>query len=88
MLSRRRVLIPGQNPAAGLARVELRDRTGLPVPGFELRNCRPIVTNDVACEVSWTNGADLGSLAPGPVSLRFELNNAHLYAFQFVPEPR
>jgi len=71
-----------------MARVEVLDRAGSPVPGFEMRHCRPIIANDVAREVSWLNGADLGHLAPGPVSLRFELHHADLFAFQFVSEAR
>ena len=71
--------------ASGSARVEVLDAAGLPVPGFELRNSRTIIANDVDHAVSWNSGADLSRIQ-GPVSLRVELRNAHLYAFQFGAE--
>ena len=86
--SGRRLILNVDTSASGVARVELLDRAGRAVPGYEMRNCRPIVANDVAHEVNWANGPDLGHLAPGPISLRFELRNADLFAFQFVPDSR
>jgi hypothetical protein len=68
--------------ASGLARVEVLDPGGLPAPGFELRNCRPIVANDTAYTVAWAGGSDLSALG-SPIALRIELRSAHLYAFEF-----
>jgi hypothetical protein len=75
--SGRRLFLNVDTSASGVARVEVVNAAG-----FELGNCRPMIANHVAQEVSWGN-ADLSRLAPGPVSLRFELKNAHLFAFQF-----
>jgi hypothetical protein len=70
--------------AMGTARVELRDPEGVPIPGFELRNCTPVIANDTACEVRWRGGPDLGAHAAKPLSLRITLHNARLFALQFV----
>ncbi len=34
-------------------------------------------------EVSWKGGSELGTLAGRPVRLRFALNDADVYSFQF-----
>ncbi len=70
--------------ATGLARVELQTAYGLPVPGLELRNCEPIIGNQVDRQARWSSGEGLSGLQGKPVRLRFALRNAKLYAFQFA----
>jgi hypothetical protein len=70
--------------AMGTARVELRDARGVPIPGYELRNCEPVIANDTAHEVRWRGGPDLGAHLGAPLALRIALHNARLYALQFV----
>jgi hypothetical protein len=69
--------------AAGTAQVEMLDANGVPVPGFELRNCAPAIGNDVAYPVAWAGAPNLARFQGPPVALRFRLRNARLYAFQF-----
>ncbi len=72
-----------QTAAGGSVRVEVQDGDGRALPSFALDKCQPITGDDIACAVVWQGGARLGSLAGKPVRLRFVLNDADLYAFQF-----
>ena len=69
--------------AAGEAAVELRGADGNAISGFALAECRTIIDNSTAHEVTWKAGGDLGRLRGQPVRLRISLRNARLYAFQF-----
>lgn len=66
----------------GETRVELLDAKGRAVRGFALKDCRPIIGDHIRHAVSW-KGGKLSKLAGKPVSLRFELNDADLFALQF-----
>jgi hypothetical protein len=68
---------------AGSVRVELRDASGLPLPGFALSDSRALSGDEVAATVSWAKGSDLGRLAGEPVSIRFFLEDADVFSFRF-----
>ncbi len=70
--------------AAGSIRVEIQDAEGQPIPGFALEDCPEIIGDQIERTVSWKQGPDLSALAGKPVRLRFVLQDADLYAFQFV----
>ncbi len=71
--------------AAGSVRVEiLRDQMDSPVAGFGLDDCIELLGDDLERVVRWSGGPDLGGLEGVPVRLRFVLQDADLYAFQFV----
>ena len=38
-----------------------------------------------ASDLTWKGASDLSALAGKPISLRFVMRDAKLYAFQFVP---
>ena len=69
--------------AGGCVWVEILDENDTPIPGFTESQCRPISGNSVRMPVSWTDKADLGTLAGKPVRLRFRMRDCKLYAFQF-----
>ena len=69
--------------AMGVARVEIQDADGKPLPGFSLDDCNRILFNDVAHTVRWGGKSDVSSLAGKPVRLRIQMRSAKLYAFQF-----
>ena len=73
--------------AMGEARVEIQGEDGRPVSGFSSGECDRVMVNDVAHVVRWNGNADVGSLAGGPVRLRFDMRSARLFAFQFVQVP-
>ncbi len=70
---------------AGHIRVEIQDAAGKPLPGYGLSDCEEIFGDDVARVVRWRKSGDVRPLAGAPVRLHFQLNDADLYAFQFVP---
>lgn len=70
--------------AAGGIRVELQRPDGQPIPGYSLDDCPPIFGNTIERVVTWKKGPDLSQLAGQPVKVRFELQDADLYAIQFI----
>jgi hypothetical protein len=70
---------------AGCIRVEILDAAGKPIPGYGLSDCEEIFGDDVSRVVRWRKSGDVRSLSGAPVRLHFALNDADLYAFQFVP---
>jgi hypothetical protein len=71
--------------AAGSVRVEMQNAEGKVVPGFSLADCYPIYGDSLDVSVAWKNAADLKALQGKPVRLRFEVQDADLYSFQFRP---
>jgi len=64
----------GFGPTSGLAKGQA---------GFGIANCDPIKADSVRQVVTWNGGPDVSSLAGKVVRLRFEMQNAKLYAFKF-----
>ena len=64
--------------AAGSLKVQVIDEAGKTVA-----ESMPATGDAVSHEVQWTGGSPLRGLEGKPVRLRFELQNAKLYAFQF-----
>jgi hypothetical protein len=73
--------------AAGGVRVELQNSAGQAIPGFALDDCPPIFGDALARPVAWKAGGDVSALAGQPVRLRFVLQDADLFAFQFRARP-
>lgn len=75
-----------ETSGAGSVRVEVQDEAGQPLEGYRLQDCSPIYGDHPKYIVRWdTLGGDLRPLAGKPVRLRFELKDADLYSYQFVP---
>jgi hypothetical protein len=75
-----------ETSGSGSVRVEIQDAAGKPIEGFALADCGEILGDRLRHIVRWKRrGGDLRSLAGKPVRLRFELRDADLYSFQFVP---
>lgn len=69
----------------GQIRVALLDENDLPLLDMGLSD---IFTGDNANHVvTWDGNGDLAQYAGRPIVLQFELVNADLYSFQFLPEP-
>ena len=69
--------------AGGWCRVEVRDANGKPVAGFTEQDADRVSGNSVAAPVTWRGSGNLSRLRGQPVSLRFVMRDANLYAFQF-----
>ncbi|MFA6928807.1 MAG: hypothetical protein WCT05_00660 [Lentisphaeria bacterium] len=70
--------------AAGIIRVEIQNLSGQAYPGFSLEQCSPLVGDVIDSYVSWENNPSLRVLAGEPVRLRFVMQEADLYSFQFT----
>ncbi len=71
--------------AGGVARVELLDAGGKPIPGFSLVEADDLNGNNVRMPVSWKGKTDVSAFAGKPVRLHIRMRAARLYAFQFRP---
>jgi hypothetical protein len=69
--------------AAGGIRVELQHLDGTAIEGFALADCQELFGDTVDRSVSWRGGYDVSSVIGKPVRLRFALQDADLYSFQF-----
>ena len=70
--------------ADGRLLVEVLDTAGKPVEGFTAESCRPITTDGLRHNVTWSSRKHLASLKGETLRLRFHLKDgAKLYAFQF-----
>ncbi|MBM79319.1 MAG: hypothetical protein CMJ78_01840 [Planctomycetaceae bacterium] len=68
---------------AGEIRVELHDSDGKPIPGFTLDDCDAIKGDAIDGNVTWKENADVSKLAGQPIQIRFQMNEADLYALKF-----
>ncbi len=69
--------------AAGSLRVELRDDSGTPLPGYSLADCDEIAGDSIERTVTWNGSPDLRRQAGRPVRLRFSMRDADLYSLRF-----
>jgi hypothetical protein len=63
-------------------RVEVRDASGGPIPGFRLEDAEELVGDEIEARVAW-KGGDLSALAGRAVRLRLVLKDADVYALRF-----
>ncbi len=69
--------------AAGQVLVELQDANGLPIPGFSLKDMKPIYGDHISRTVEWKQGADISTLTGKPIRVRFVMSDADLYSLRF-----
>ena len=70
--------------AAGTLKVEIQDAKGRPIPGYSLPEADETFGNEIDRTVSWNGSTDVSRISGQAVRLRFTLQDADLYAFQFV----
>ncbi|MHC4864362.1 MAG: hypothetical protein ACYTEX_09780 [Planctomycetota bacterium] len=63
--------------------VALKDPPKKDVRCYSIKHCVPVTADSVRHTVTWKGSSDVGSIAGQVVRLRFELQNAKLFAFQF-----
>ncbi len=72
-------LLVNVNAEGGKLRVEIRDESGAPIPGFTFAKCSPITADTIAQPVTWAHL--LNTLKDKTVRLAFQLEQASLFAF-------
>jgi len=69
--------------AAGTVRVEIQDAAGRPLPGYSLKECAPLFGDTIERQVRWQHGDDVSALAGKAIRLRFLVEDADVYSYQF-----
>ena len=69
--------------AKGKVLVEIQDESGKAISGFSMGECDAITTDSVRHVVSWKGNSSVARLAGKTVRLRFEMQDARLFAMQF-----
>ena len=69
--------------AAGSVRVAVTDENSTVIAGYGFEDCIPIKGDFVDKAVTWKAGRSVKALQGKTVRLKFEMQNAKLYAFEF-----
>jgi len=69
--------------ATGSAKVAIIDKSGKAIPGFGFNDCNPIRGDFINKTVTWKSGKSVKALQGKAVRLKFQMQNAKLYAFEF-----
>ena len=72
--------------AGGSVKIEIQDANGDAIPGYALADAVALTGDDTDADVSWAGGTDVGALEGQTVKLRFEIDDADLFAFRFIPD--
>lgn len=78
-LGDRRLAVNVHVKEGGDLKAELLDKSGVPLPGFALKDCKPVTGDHRRMTVAWTGG----DRAPaGAAKIRFVLHRAFLYGYE------
>ncbi len=80
----RRLVLNYSAGAGGGLKVELRNRFGSPLAGFQLDQAPQLYGDEIAETYRWQGGEDVSSLQGEPVQLRFLLEDCDLYSYRFL----
>jgi len=69
--------------AAGYIKVEILNKNGNKISGFELENAIEVIGNEIEKTVTWKGNPDLEKLNGKPVRLRFVMKDVDLYSIRF-----
>ena len=70
--------------AKGEVRVGILDEEGNAIQGFTVADCDPIRSDSVHQVITWNDNSDVSKLAGRVVQLHFVMQDAKLYALQFI----
>ncbi len=70
--------------AKGSVKVAITDAKGRAYPGFDLDDCDPITGDMVEKTVTWHGNASVKEMAGKTVRLKFRMQEAKLFAFEFT----
>ena len=74
-------------PGYGTVRVEVLDaKTSDPIQGFDKKSSDPFGDDRIDHNVTWKGKSDVSALQGRSIQLRFHLDKAKLFAFQFVQQ--
>jgi hypothetical protein len=70
--------------ATGSARVAITDEKGKAYPGFELDDCDLIKGDFVEKTITWNGNSNIKALTGKTICLKFQMQDAKLYALEFT----
>ena len=71
------------NPSAkGYVRVEVQDREGRALSGYEAAKCKPVMGTEIYQKVLWEGNRSLSGIGDREIRLKFILGTAKLYSFK------
>lgn len=73
-------LLVNANAKGGSLQVELLDARGIPVPGYAMKDCEPVQSDDTMHWVRWKDQQIIPNSLDA-LQIRFKLKNASLYGF-------
>ena len=76
-------LVINAQAKGGSVAVEILDRDGRSIEGFDAADCDAFSGDSLRHTVTWGTRSDLSALRGAPIRLRFHLNMAKLYSFVF-----
>ena len=68
----------------GMVKVQVLDAGGAPIDGFGVTECHGFIGDSVRGAISWTGGSLSALPADRPISLRFVVEEADVYAYEFA----
>ena len=80
------LFINANTSAPGTIQIEILDKSGQPIPGYELDKSPVLTGNWIEKKVRWAEDKSAASLAGQEVILRFVMKDADLYALRFGAE--
>jgi len=82
--SKPRLFLNMSTSAAGWIRVSVCDQSGKAFPGLDGSQSAPLFGDEIELMAHWDQNMDLSKFQNKPIRLRFELNDADLFAMRFV----
>ena len=77
-------LLINADAGSGRLLVEVLDKEGMPIRGYTREDCDPLRGDSLRQTVTWNGRAAVSSLIGKPIRLRFFLEAAKLYSFEFL----
>ena len=68
--------------AGGAVQIEVQDESGDPIPGYALKDMKPLFGDELDVVVAWSTKSDVSELAGKSVRLRFVLRDADIFSIR------
>lgn len=78
-----RLILNYSTSAAGGIKVEILDKEGNPIEGFNIDESIELIGNEIERVVEWQKGSDLSFFKGKVIRLRFTMKDADLYSLKF-----
>jgi hypothetical protein len=84
LFSGKKLLVNTKLFPQGVLKVEILDASGKPIPGYTVREAKPVKGDQLAATVRWNNKPAISQLQGKEIRLRFYLKGGDLYSYWFL----